>query len=82
MKAIKFVQWGGAILVFTVVVYLLANGIAILYFKVKATMDDLVKLAGILLLFIGPEVLAGFFGNVIKRRQENGKKQDPEPDSG
>lgn len=78
MRAIKFVQWGGAILAFATVLFLLVNGILIMYFKTKATMDDLVKLAGILLLFVGPEVLAGFFGNVIKRKQQNDKKDKGE----
>jgi len=74
MKCIKFVQWGGAILAFATVLFLLINGALVMYTETKATMDDLVKLAGILLLFVGPEVLAGFFGNVIKRKQLNGKE--------
>jgi len=75
MKSIKFIQWGSAIAVLTTVAFILVVGAVIMFAKTRAELDDLVKLAGILALFIGPEVLAAFFGNVLKRRQ-NGNHQE------
>jgi len=75
VKSIKFVQWGSAIAVLTVIAFLLIAGTAIMFFKTSATMDQLVKWAGIVVIFVGPEVLAAFFGNYLKRKQ-NGNHQE------
>lgn len=74
MRSIKLIQYGSAIAVLTVVAFLIVVGATIMFAKTQATMDDLVKWAGIVALFVGPEVLAAFFGNFLKR-QQNGKSQ-------
>ena len=75
MKSIKFIQWGSAIAVLTVVAFLLVAGAAIMFFKTRASMDQLVKWAGIVAIFLGPEILASFFGNYLKRKQ-NGQENN------
>lgn len=75
MKSIKLIQFGSAIAVLTVVAFLIVVGAIIMFAKTQATMDDLVKWAGIVAIFVGPEVLASFFGNYLKR-QQNGKNQE------
>ena len=75
MKSIKFVQWGSAIAVLTVVAFLIVVGAIIMFADTGASMDDLVKWAGIVAIFVGPEVLAAFFGNYLKRKQ-NGQPQE------
>jgi len=75
MKSIKFIQWGSAIAVLTVILFLLVVGAIIMFADTRATMDELVKWAGIVAIFVGPEVLAAFFGNYLKRRQ-NGQPQE------
>jgi len=74
MKSIKLIQFGSAIAVLTVILFLLITGAMIMFAKTRATMDDLVKWAGIVAIFVGPEVLAAFFGNVLKRRQNGNEK--------
>ena len=75
MKSIKLIQYGSAIAVLTVILFLLVVGVIIMFGDTRATMDDLVKWAGIVAIFVGPEVLAAFFGNYLKRRQ-NGQVQE------
>ena len=75
MKSIKFIQWGSAIAVLAVILFLLVVGLIIMFAKTQATMDDLVKWAGIVAIFVGPEVLAAFFGNYLKRKQ-NGNVEE------
>ena len=75
MKSIKFIQWGSAIAVLTVILFLLVVGAIIMFAKTQATMDDLVKWSGIVAIFVSPEVLAAFFGNYLKRKQ-NGQPQE------
>lgn len=69
IRAIKFIQWGSAVAVLTIVAFLLVTGAIIMFADTRATMDQLVKWAGIVAIFVGPEVLAAFFGNYLKRRQ-------------
>ena len=69
MKSIKFIQWGSAIAVLTLILFLVVVGAIIMFAKTQATMDDLVKWSGIVAIFVGPEVLAAFFGNYLKRKQ-------------
>ena len=75
MKSIKLIQYGSAIAVLTVVAFLIVVGAIIMFAKTQATMDDLVKWSGIVAIFVGPEVLAAFFGNYLKRKQ-NGQPQE------
>ena len=75
MKSIKVIQYGSAIAVLTVILFLLVVGAIIMFAKTQATMDDLVKWSGIVAIFVGPEVLAAFFGNYLKRKQ-NGQPQE------
>jgi len=75
MKSIKLIQYGSAIAVLTVILFLLVVGAIIMFADTRATMDELVKWAGIVAIFVGPEVLAAFFGNYLKRRQ-NGQPQE------
>ena len=75
MKSIKFIQWGSAIAVLTIVAFLIVVGAIIMFADTQATMDQLVKWAGIVAIFVGPEVLAAFFGNYLKRKQ-NGQPQE------
>ena len=75
MKSIKLIQFGSAIAVLTIVAFLIVVGAIIMFADTRATMDQLVKWAGIVAIFVGPEVLAAFFGNYLKRRQ-NGTAQE------
>jgi len=75
MKSIKFIQWGSAVATLITIFFLLVVGAVIMFGKTRASMDELVKLAGILAIFLSPEVLAAFFGNYLKRKQ-NGKAQE------
>ena len=75
MKSIKLIQFGSAIAVLTIVTFLIVVGAIIMFGDTRATMDELVKWAGIVAIFVGPEVLAAFFGNYLKRRQ-NGQPQE------
>ena len=75
MKSIKVIQYGSAIALFVTVASLLVAGMFILFCKTRATVDELFKLAMILAMFIGPEVLAAFWGNYLKRKQ-NGQVQE------
>ena len=78
MKSIKFVQWGSAVALFVTVAALLVAGMIILFCKTRATIDELVKLAMVIAIFIGPEVLAAFFGNYLKRKQNGQTSVDQE----
>ena len=78
MKSIKFVQWGSAVALFITVAALLVAGMIILFCKTRATIDELVKLAMVIAIFIGPEVLAAFFGNYLKRKQNGQTSIDQE----
>ena len=78
MKSIKFIQWGSAIALFVTVAALLISGLIILFCKTRATIDELTKLAMIIAIFIGPEVLAAFFGNYLKRKQNGQTSVDQE----
>ena len=69
MKSIKLIQFGSAIAVLTIVAFLIVVGAIIMFADTRATMDQLVKWAGIVAIFVGPEVLAAFFGNYLKRKQ-------------
>ena len=69
MKSIKLIQFGSAIAVLTIVAFLIVVGAIIMFADTRATMDQLVKWAGIVAIFVGPEVLAAFFGPVWKRKQ-------------
>ena len=75
MKSIKLIQFGSAIAVLTIVAFLIVVGAIIMFADTQATMDQLVKWAGIVAIFVGPEVLAAFFGNYLKRKQ-NGNDQE------
>ena len=75
MRSIKLIQYGTAIAVFLVIAFLLVVGAIIMFADTGASMDDLVKWAGIVAIFVGPEVLAAFFGNYLKRKQ-NGQPQE------
>jgi len=69
MKAIKLVQYGSTIGIFTTVAFLLIAGGLILFSKTPERMGQLVALAGAIAIFLTPEKLAAFFGPVLKRKQ-------------
>ena len=69
MKAIKFVQWQSSILIGLVIL----SGFVCLFTNF-ATIGEWTSFAGIAALFIAPEKVVAFFGPVLKRRQENARK--------
>ena len=73
MKPIKLAQYGSTVALFTAFLYILIMGALILVGKVKTTMGDLMTQCVMFAMFIAPEKLVGFFGPVLKRKQENGK---------
>jgi len=78
VKSIKLIQFGSAIAVLTIVAFLIVVGAIIMFADTQATMDQLVKWAGIVAIFVGPEVLAAFFGNYLKRKQNGQTSVDQE----
>jgi len=67
MRSIKFVQWASSISICIVIF----AGLLCLFTNL-ATIEDWVRFATIAAVFIAPEKLVAFFGNIVKRKQQNG----------
>lgn len=65
MKAIKFVQWSSSISICLVII----AGLLCLFTSL-ATVSEWSSFAVVAAMFIAPEKVAAFFGNIIKRKQE------------
>lgn len=75
MKAIKFVQWSSSILLVLTVLWLLVLPIIAAVFDLPLTVAEIAKIGGVVVLFVGPEKAAAFFGPVLKRKQNGGKNE-------
>jgi len=71
MSSLKFIKWSSSILLVVSVLWLLIVG-TMAIFNDGIEVTDVTKMGGIIILFVGPEKAAAFFGPVIKRRQ-NGR---------
>lgn len=74
MKAIKFVQWSSSIAIVLIVLWILVIATMAILVKDDPTIviAGIVKIGGLLAIFVTPEKVAAFFGPVLKRKQENG----------
>lgn len=75
MKAIKFVQWSSSILLVITVLWLLFLPVVAAVWDLEITVGEIAKIGGVVVLFIGPEKAAAFFGPVLKRKQNGGKNE-------
>ena len=69
LKSIKFVQWSSSILLVITVIWTLGMGTLSMFID-GMVVGDVVKISGAVLLFVGPEKAAAFFGPVLKRKKE------------
>jgi len=72
MRPIRFIQWSSSILLVITVVWTLVMGTISMFIDVLVV-GDVAKISGAVLLFVGPEKAAAFFGPVLKRKQNGGK---------
>ena len=75
MKPIRFVQWSSSILLVLTVLWLLALPVIAAVLELPLTVAEIAKIGGVVVLFVGPEKLAAFFGPVLKRKQTGGRDE-------
>lgn len=70
MKSIKFIQWSSSILLVLSVLWILTMSTLSAFIVLKIGIAEIAKIGGVIILFVGPEKAAAFFGPVLKRKQE------------